>query len=140
MFGFFRKQKGETLVFETPAAAFAYACEHLENRLLLEAVVPALVEEKGKIGEEGERYFRIRLANREGGRELWACTLKESTEFPDVGDMVGFKVVRVDAGLPAPYDVLGYIALKLETVLVGGKGWRIAKNYTPDNIKPIVHF
>ncbi|WP_298268084.1 hypothetical protein [Geobacter sp.] len=136
MFGFLRRKKREPIVFENPAAAFRYACEHLDNKVLLEAVIPALVEERGRIGSEGERYFLLRLANRTGGRVIEACTLKEATDFPTVGDLVGFKVVRVDPELPEPFDLLGFIAYRLGTVYVPGKGWPVERNYVPENIKP----
>lgn len=140
MFGWLRRKPAEPLKFDDAAAAFAYACTHLENRLLLEAVVPALVEERGRIGEEGEHYFRIRLADRSGGRDIWACTLKEAVRFPEVGDLVGFRVVRLDPELPDPFDLLGFIAYRFEPLYVPGKGWRIGENFTPRNIKPVLRW
>lgn len=140
MFGWLRRKPAEPLTFEAASAAFAYACDHLENRLLIEAVIPALVEEQGRTGGEGEHYFRIRLANRAGGREIWACTLKEAVRFPEVGDLVGFRVVRVDPELPDPFDLLGFIAYRFEPFYVPGKGWRIGENFTPKNIKPVLRW
>ncbi len=140
MFGWLKKKKPEVHVFDDNRAALDYACAHLKNRLLVEALIPALVEERGRTGEEGERYFRLRLAGEGGGRELWACTLKEATDCPEVGDLVGFKVVKVASDLPDEANVLGFIAVKLEPVLVAGKGWKIAQSYTPLNIKPTVRF
>ncbi|KAF0215766.1 MAG: hypothetical protein FD174_4012 [Geobacteraceae bacterium] len=139
MFGWFKKE-AELHVFESNLAAFEYACEHLENRPLLEAVIPAMVEEKGKVGDEGEQYFRLRLAGKGGGRELWACTLKEATDYPEVGDLVGFKVVKVASDLPEEANIIGFIAFTLEPVLAEKKGWRIAKSYVPQNIRPTVRF
>lgn len=140
MFGWFKKEKGEPLVFEDNRAAFQYACEHLENRILLEAVVPALVEEPGEPGEEGERYFLLRLAGRGGGRSMWACTLKEAADYPAVGDFVGFKVVKVASDLPEEANVIGFIAYLFEPVYAPGKGWRVANSYIPKNIKPTLRF
>lgn len=136
MFGQFWKRKREPVIFESPEAAFAYACASLDNELLLEAVIPAIVEERGRVGEEGEHYFRIRLANRQGGRVIEACTLKEATATPQVGDMVGFKVVRLEPELPEPFDLLGFIAYRLAPVYVPGKGWPVERNFIPENIKP----
>ena len=96
MFGWLKKKDAEPIDFPDNRAAFVYACETLENRLLVEAVIPALVLEQGSRGSEGERYFLVQLAGRDGGRQLWACTLKEATSFPAPGDLVGFRVVRYD--------------------------------------------
>lgn len=136
MFGLFRKKTGEPIGFGSAEAAFEYACRNLENRMLLEAVVPALVEEREGTGPEGEQLFRIRLANREGGKVIEACTLKESLRYPAVGDLVGYRVMRVEPELPEPFDLLGFIAYRLEPVYVPGRGWRIAESFVPDNIKP----
>jgi hypothetical protein len=139
MLGWFRKKQSEPLVFSDNRTAFDYACRHLDNRILLEGVLPALVEEEGKRGSEGERYFLLRLAGRDG-RQIWGCTLKEATDCPKVGDLVGFRVVRYDPGLPEGLDLLGFIAFGFAPVFVPGKGWRIAHNYTPKNIKPTIRF
>jgi hypothetical protein len=139
MFNWLGKKRQEH-VFANNSAAFAYACEHLDNRILLEAVIPALVAERGKIGPEGERYFLLRLAGKDGGREIWGSTLKEADDYPEVGDLVGFRVVRYDPDLPEGFDLLGFIAYRLEPVYVDGKGWRIGRNFTPENIKPTVRF
>ena len=140
MFGWFRRAETEPLVFPDNQAAFDYACRQLDNRILLEAVISALVLEHGKTGSEGERYFRLQLAGRDGGRQVWACTLKEATAFPAVGDLVGFRVVRYDPALAEGLDLLGFIAFGFEPVFVPGKGWRIATNYTPRNIRPTVRW
>lgn len=139
MFGWLGKKEQEH-VFADNRAAFAYASEHLDNRILFEAVVPALVEERGRTGPEGERYFLLRLAGKEGGREIWGCTLSEATDYPEVGDLVGFRVVRYDPDLPEGLDLLGFIAYRFDPVYVDGKGWRVGKNFTPPNIKPTVRF
>lgn len=136
MFGLFRKKSGEPISFESNGAAFEYACRNLENEILLEAVIPALVEERLGIGSEGEVLFRIRLADRCGGRVIESCTLKESSRHPDPGDIVGFRVVKFDPELPEPFDLLGFIAYRLAPVYVPGKGWRVVESFVPENIKP----
>jgi hypothetical protein len=140
MFGWFEKPEQEPLVFPDNRAAFAHACRYLENRILVEAVLPALVTEQGKTGSEGEHYFHLLLAGKDGGRDIWACTLKEATDYPAVGDLVGFRVVRYDPELPEGLDLLGYIAFGFDPVYVPGKGWRIARNYTPANIRQTVRW
>ena len=136
MFGLFKKKVGEPIEFGSPEDAFGYACRNLENRMLLEAVIPALVEERRGTGPEGEQLFLVRLANREGGRLVEACTLKESFRSPGVGDLIGFRVVKIEPELPEPFDLLGFIACRLQPVYVPGRGWRIAESFVPDNIKP----
>jgi hypothetical protein len=140
MFGRFRKKTPEPLVFPDNQAAYDYACRHQDNRILLEAVIPALVLETGKTGSEGERYFLVRLAGSAVGREIWACTLKEATDYPEPGDLVGYRVVRYDPALAEGLDLLGFIAFGFAPVFVPGKGWRIARNYTPQNIRPTVRW
>ena len=140
MFGWFRKTEKAPLVFPDCQTAYDYACSHLDNRVLVEAVIPALVVEQGKTGSEGERYFLLRLAGRDGGRQIWACTLKEATDYPAVGDLIGYRVVRYDPDLAEGLDLLGYIAYGFEPVFVPGRGWRIARNYTPANIRQTVRW
>jgi hypothetical protein len=140
MFSWFGRKEEEPQVFPDVRAAFDHACRHHDNRLLVEAVIPALVEERGKAGAEGEQYFRLRLAGPEGGREIWACTLKEADAFPEVGALVGFRVVRYDPDLASGLDLLGFIAYRFEPVFLRGKGWRIAESYTPANIKPTMRW
>lgn len=140
MFGWFSKKEAEPVVFPDNQAAFDYACAHLDNRILLEAVVPALVLEQGKTGSEGERYFLLHLAGRDGGRRLYACTLKEAVAFPDVGDLVGFQVVRYDPDLAKGLDLLGFISCGFDNVFIPGRGWLITRNYTPANIRPTVRW
>ncbi len=139
MFGWLKRKPAPPLVFADNREAFDYACRHLDNRLLLNALIPALVEEEGRRGSEGEHNFLLRVADREGGRRLWAPTLKEARAFPEVGDLVGFRVVTIASDLPADANVIGYVAVGLEPVYVPGRGWRIAANYTPANIKPELH-
>ena len=139
MFNWFKKD-AQPLVFADNREAFAYACEHLPNRVLIEAVIPALVEEEGARGSGGERCFRVRRAGPDGGREIWACTLVEATDWPEVGDLVGYRVVMIRDDMPLELALLGYLAFVFAPVYVPGKGWRNAKNLTPKNIKPTVRF
>ena len=60
--------------------------------------------------------------------------------IPRSGDLVGFRVVRYDPDLAEGLDLLGYIAFGFEPVFVPGKGWRIARNYTPENIRQTVRW
>lgn len=136
MFGLFWKKTGEPIEFESAEAAFDYACRNLENLILLEAVIPALVVERRGTGTEGEQLFLVRLANRDGGKVTETCTLKESLRHPSVGDLVGFRVVKLEPELPEPFDLLGFIAYRLQPVYVPGRGWRIAESFVPANIKP----
>lgn len=140
MFGWFTKNPPPPLVFENNQAAFDYACEHQNHRILLEAVIPALVLERGTIDPDGVHHYLLQLAGRGGGRELWATTLKEAPDFPEAGDLVGFRVVKIASDLPEEVSVIGFIAVKLEPVLLEKKGWRVLKSYTPRNIKPTVRW
>lgn len=139
MFGWLKRRPAAPLEFADNAAAFDYACRHLDNRVLLNAVIPALVEEEGKRGAEGERTFLLRLADPQGGRRIWAPTLKEARTFPEIGDLVGFRVVRIASDLPVEIAVIGYIAVGLAPAYVPGRGWRIAASYTPPDLKPELH-
>jgi hypothetical protein len=67
-----------------------------------------------------------------------ACTLKEAAATPRVGDLVGFKVVRIEPELPEPFDLLGFIAYRLAPLYVPGKGWPVEQSYVPENIKPVL--
>jgi len=138
MFSWFCPKEKPPLVFADNLAAFDHACS-LGYQPLHGALIPALVEEEGQRGDEGERYFRLRLADANGGRELWACTLKEARDYPAVGELVGFRIVKIASDLPESVSLIGYIACCLEPVLVVKKGWRVAKSYTPSDIKPDLH-
>jgi hypothetical protein len=140
MFGWFRHDQEKTEVFASNTAAFSFACDHLKYSLLAEAVIPALVQEVGKRGSDGEHWYLLRLAAASGGREIWGCTLKEAETCPEVGDFVGFRIVRIASELPEDMSLVGYIAMKLEPVLVGGKKWRMAENYTPKSIKQTIRW
>lgn len=138
MFGWFRKKEEEELHFPDNPAAFAHACA-LGYPPLLNAVIPAFVEEEGRRGPEGEHCYRIRLACGNSGREIWGCTMADAPAFPEIGDFVGYRIVKIASELPDDASLIGYIACKLEPVLVGKMGWRIAVSYTPANLKPELH-
>jgi hypothetical protein len=140
MFGWFKRKEEKTEVFDSNSAAFKFACDNLEYPFLVEAVIPALVREIGKRGPEGEHCYLLRLAAANGGREVWGCTLKEAESFPAVDDFVGFRIVRIASELPDDANIVGYIAMRLEPVLVSGKKWRMAENYTPASIKQAIRW
>jgi hypothetical protein len=138
MFGWLQKKK-EVLEFRDSAAAFAKATE-IGYQPLVDALIPALVEEEGGLGRDGERTFLVRLATGQAAAQLWTCTLKESPASPREGDFVGFRVVTIASDLPEPANLIGYIACKLQPVLVAGRGWRVAQSYTPKEIKQAIRF
>jgi hypothetical protein len=134
MFNWFRKKKAQKLEeFPDNATAFAHACT-LGYRPLIGALIPALVQEEGSRGRDGEHTFLIRLAGENGGsRTLWSSTLKESQGYPREGDLVGFRIVMIASDLPEEANLIGYLACRLEPVLVAGKGWRAAQRYNTTN-------
>lgn len=138
MFDWFRRKEEPPLQFPDNEAAFAHACT-IGYRLLLNARIPALVIGVGRRGSEGERYFRLRLAGKKGPLEIWGCTMADAPAYPEVGDLVAFRIVRIATELPEDAQLIGYIACKLETVLYAKKGWRIGTSYTPTNLKPELH-
>jgi len=138
MFDWFRLKKEPPLQFADNEAAFAHACT-IGYRLLLNALIPALVVGVGRRGSEGERYFRLRLAGPQGAVEIWGCTMADAPGYPEVGDLVAFRIVRIASELPEEAQLIGYIAVKLEPVLVGKRSWRVASSYTPANLKPVLH-
>lgn len=140
MFGWFKKQEETVQEFPDNRAAFDHACAHQPNRILLEAMIPAIVEEEGRRGRDGERCFRVTLAGPDGGRDVWTCTLAEANDAPDKGDFVGFRVVSIAEDIAPDAMPIGYISCVLAPVLVNGKGWRIARNLTPKNIKQAIRF
>lgn len=137
MFGWFRKKAPEPQSFPDNETAFAHACR-TGYRLLLDAVIPALVVEEGQRGPEGERCFFLRLAAAEGERRVWGCCLREAPGAPEIGDMVGFRIVRIASELPPDQELIGYISCTLSPVALGNR-WRIARNLTPANLKPELH-
>ena len=134
MFHWFEKKKVQRLEFPDNESAFAHACT-LGYRPLIGGLMPALVQEEGGLGRDGEHTFLIRLAEAQG-RTLWCGTLKESKGYPRAGDLVGFRIIMIASDLPEEANLIGYIACRLAPVLVAGKGWLAAQSYTPDNIKP----
>ena len=139
MFDLFGKKKAEKIVFPDNETAFAHACT-LGYRPLIGGLIPALVQEEGSLGRDGEHSYLIRLAVGGKGRELWSITLKGSQGHPKVGDLVGFRIVMIASDLPEEANLVGYLACRLEPVLVAGKGWLAALIYTPDNVKPALHW
>ena len=138
MFNWFRK-KQQVLEFPDNEAAFAHACA-VGYTPLIGGLIPALVEEAGGLGRDGERTFLIRMAGPRGAITFWSCTLKEAQSYPKEGDLVGFRIVTIASDLPEHANLIGYIACRLERVLVTGKGWVVAQSYTPSNIKQDIHF
>ncbi|HJV67037.1 MAG TPA: hypothetical protein VJ550_14995 [Geomonas sp.] len=136
MFDWLWNKNRKVLEFADNEAAFQHACS-IGYKPLIDALIPALVEEEGALGRDGERTFLIRLAGAPGRGPvtLWSCTLKESPQYPKPGDFVGFRIVTIASDLPEQYSLIGYLACRLEPVLVEGKGWRVAQSYTPGNIK-----
>jgi hypothetical protein len=137
MFDWFRKKPLQKFEFPDNRAAFEHACT-VGYLPLLDALIPALVEEEGKRGRDGEHTFLIRLAWKYSDEAFWSPTLKESQGYPAVGDLVGFRIVTIASDLPECASLIGYLACRLEPVLVAGKGWSIAQSYVPDNIKKAI--
>lgn len=138
MFDWFSRKKAPPLEFADNEAAFAHACT-IGYGLLLNALIPALVVDVGRRGSEGERFFRLRLAGPNGAQDIWGCTMADAPGYPEVGDLVAFRIVRIASELPEDAQLIGYIACKLEPVLDPKRGWRGAASYTPDNLKPELH-
>lgn len=138
--GWFAGKPRPPLVFEDNQAAFHYVCTQQKPALLLEAAIPALVLERGAVDPDGVRHFLLRLAGSDGGRLLWACTLKGAPGYPEVGDLVCFRVVKIAPDLPPEVSVIGFIAAKLAPEWIGRKGWRVLQRYVPENIKPIIRW
>jgi len=139
MFGWLRGKEKKTLLFADNQAAFAYACQ-CHYPLLLNAHVPALVMEEGRRGADGEHWYRLHLAGPDGIRKIWGCTMAEAPGWPEIGDLVGFHIVRIATELPEEASLIGYIACRLDPVLVGETMWRIGTNFTPPNLKPELHW
>lgn len=124
--------------FSDNKSAFDHACS-LRYQLLLNACIPALVVEEGSRDADGERWFRLHLASETGVRDIWGPTLPQAPAYPDVGDLVGFRIVRIASELPEDASLIGYIDCRLEPVLNSRKGWHIVTSFRPDNIKPEIH-
>ncbi len=138
MFGWLKKE-GPPQHFADNKAAFAHACT-IGYPLLLNAHIPALVLEEGRRGREGEHCYRLLLAAQNGSVEIWGCTMADAPALPEVGEFVAFRIVRIASELPEDASIIGYIASRLDTVLMGRKGWRIAESFAPDNLKPEIRF
>jgi hypothetical protein len=136
MFDWFRK-KAQDIEFADDKSAFAHACS-IGYTPLIGGLIPALVEEDGGMGRDGEHTFLISIACPHGAAKLWSCTLKDSLGRPKEGDFVGFRIVTIASDVPEPVNLIGYIACRLERVLVTGKGWAVAQSYTPKNLKPAI--
>ena len=134
MFNWFRKKKQQKEEFPDNESAFQHACT-LGYLPLIGALIPALVQEEGERGRDGEHTFLIKVACRQEGLTLWSSTLKEAQGYPEAGDLVGFRIVTIASDLPEEASLIGYLACRLEPVLVAGKGWLASQRYTPDNIK-----
>lgn len=138
MFDWFRRKEESIIEFPDNDAAFAHACT-LGYPLSINARIPALVLEEGRRGVEGEHWYRLQLAGPHGAREIWGCTMAGAPAYPVAGDLVGFRIVRIATDLPEHASLIGYIACRLAPVLTDGKKWRIAANFTPDDLKPELH-
>lgn len=134
MFNWFGKKQQQMLEFPDNAAAFAHACS-IGYQPLVGALIPALVEEEGELGRDGEHTFLITLAGKPRALKFWSCTLKEAESYPKAGYLVGFRIFMIASDLPEDASLIGYIACRLERVLATGKGWAISQSYTPKNIK-----
>lgn len=138
MFDWFRGKEETLTQFPDNESAFAHACT-LGYPTLLHARIPALVMEEGRRGAEGEHWYLLHLARQEEALVIWGPTLPFAPAYPDVGDLVALRIVRFATELPETASLIGYIDCRLEPVLNGRKGWRIATNFKPDNIKPELH-
>jgi len=138
MFDWLRGKEETETRFPDNESAFVHACS-LRYPLLLNARIPALVIEEGRRGEEGEHWFLLHLAGGDGVLEIWSPTLPDAPAYPDVGDLVVFRIVRIATELPEDASLIGYIESRLEPVLNSRKGWHISKSFKPGNLKPELH-
>lgn len=138
MFDWFRGKEETFMQFPDNASAFDHACS-IGYALLINAKIPALVMEEGRRGMDGEHWYRLHLARREGALDIWAPALLSAPALPEVGDLVAFRIVRFATELPEDASLIGYIDCRLEPVLNEKKGWRIAASFRPDNLKPELH-
>lgn len=138
MFDWLRGKEETEIQFPDNESAFAYACT-LRYPLLLDARIPALVLEEGRRGAEGERWYLLHIADPEGARDIWGPIFADAPAYPEVGDLVAFRIVRFATELPDDANLIGYIDCRLEPVLNSRKGWHIAASYRPDSLKPELH-
>lgn len=138
MFNWLLGKKEALTQFPDNESAFAHACT-LRYPLLLNARIPALVVEEGRRGAEGEHWFLLKLANQDGGLNIWAPTMPGAPAYPKEGDLVAFRMVRFATELPDDASLIGYIESRLEPALNSRKGWLVATSFRPDNLKPELH-
>lgn len=138
MFDWLRPKNKSTRNFPDNQSAFAHACG-MRYQLLLEARIPALVIEEGRRGAEGEHWFLLHLAGPEGAQEIWGCTMAGAPALPEIGDLVAYQIVRIATELPPQAQLIGYIASRLDPVLVDGRLWRVAIDLSPPDLKPVLH-
>lgn len=138
MFDWFCIKKNTLLPFPDNEAAFAHACT-LRYPVLLGARIPALVIAEGRPGDEGEHWYRLHLAGPKGVLGIWGCTMADAPGYPEVGDLVAYRIVRIATELPEDASLIGYIACRLKPVLSDGRGWVIDASFTPSNLKPELH-
>jgi hypothetical protein len=138
MFDWLHGKEEALTQFPDNESAFAHACT-LRYPLLLDARIPALVMEEGRRGADGEHWFLLRLAAQEGVLNIWGPTLPHAPAYPNVGDLVAFRIVRFATELPDDASLIGYIDSRLDPVLNSRKGWHIAISFRPDNLKPELH-
>ena len=138
MFGWFRRKEESLTQFPDNATAFAYACSPGYD-LLINANIPALVIEEGRRGADGEHWYRLHLAIRDGVLDFWGPTLPAAPAYPQVSDLVAFRIVRIATELPQDASLVGYIDCRLEPVLNSRRGWQVATSFRPDNLKPELH-
>jgi hypothetical protein len=94
MFGWFRRKEETVTRFPDNESAFVHACT-LQYPLLLNARIPALVMEEGRRGAEGEHWYRLHLASQDGKLDIWGPTLSKAPAYPEVGDLLAFRIVRI---------------------------------------------
>jgi len=138
MFDWLHRKEETVTRFPDNETAFAHACT-LHYQQLLDARIPALVMEEGRRGAEGEHWFLLQLAGRDGVLDIWAPTMPEAPAYPAAGDLVSFRIVRFATELPEHASLIGYIESRLDPVLNSKKGWHIAASFRPDNLKPELH-
>lgn len=138
MFGWLHRKVETTTQFPDNESALAHACT-LRYPLLLNACIPALVMFEGHRGEEGEHWFLLHLAGEGRVINIWGPTLPGAPAYPETGDLVAFRIVRIATELPEDAGLIGYIDCKLNPALNSRKGWHISTSFRPDNIKPELH-
>jgi hypothetical protein len=138
MFDWFRGKEETLTRFPDNESAFAHACAP-GYALLINARIPALVIEEGRRGADGEHWYRLHLATRDGALDIWGPTLSDAPACPRAGDLVAFRIVRFATELPEDASLVGYIDCRLEPVLNSRKGWQVAASFRPDNLKPELH-